>query len=526
MKNFKRILAIALALILCVSVVGCKETPAAGSESSALDSGSIDTSASSTESIASSQEENTSNVSSEAPSSQNNSSVNSGDILKPNTNSSNSTSNNSSSSKNQGTTSVRDPLANKEHEYLDKEGTKQEKMFGNLQGTKLRVPGNAVPTEWENTFVKQFEKKYGVDVEVVPMTFAEQQTKLPSIIASKDKKNYLDVCTISNTTFLRYIYGNIIQDFTKYVDTADKDWKYFGTNTPAYNSYTLNNKIYGSVPIEIHETYIFYNKTYFKEKNIKDPYEQYYLKNNWTFDTFAQVAKQAVSYAADNKTIETYGWATWNYFAFAQAAGNSVIKTDGKKWAINLTDANGMAALNLLYRCTQDNSVAPFSGTNEFLKRKTAMIIERPNYAVGATNAYDKMSDEIGMVPMPKVDKNSDYYYPVTADGKAIPNCAQNIPGAVAWIYEFNKAVKERNSLEIETYRKNFISEEHEKIRNEYIKKAKPCYTWVDGLSGWYNGKNNRSAFLDIILKEKANPAVALDRMLPLLKESLRATVG
>lgn len=566
MNNFKRILAILLALMLCFSIIGCgektadntssqaesvasvedtiseevssEETVSEGTESEEASEVESEEDSQSTESIesskvsskkptsskTSSKKTSSKKVSSKKSSSKvskvasSTSSKNTGDVLKPN----NTTSAATSSKTN---TSSKVDSAINSHNYVETTGTKQEKLFGNLKGTKLRVPGNPTQTDWEKRFIKQFEDKYGIDVEIVPMSFAEQQTKLPSIIASKDKKNYLDVCTISNVTFLRYLYGNIIQDFTKYVDKADENWKYFGTNDPAYEQYTINGKIYGSVPIEIHETYVYYNKTYFKEMGIKDLYEEYYLKDNWTFDTFRQVAKQAVKKAADGKTIETYGWATWNYFAFAQAAGNSVISTDGKKWNINITEPNGMAALNLLYECATDDSVAPFTGYNEFTKRKVAMLIERPAYAIGGTDAYNRMSDEIGMVPMPRVDKNSPYYYPVSADGSAVPNCAQNVPGAVAWIYEINKAIGDRNAIEIENYRKR-ISEEHEKIRNDYIKKAKPCGSWVDGLSGWYNGKGNRGKFLDILLKEKVNPAVALDRMLPLLKESLRATVG
>ncbi len=572
MNKFKRILAIVLAVMMCFSIIGCGEEPADNTSSQVESVVSVEDTVSEevsseetvseeTESEESSQVESdteevsqdtesaesskvsskkptssktsskktSSKVSSKKPTSSkagtvasntssSTSSKNTGDVLKPNTTNSTAT-----SSKTNTSSKVESDVNS--HNYVETTGTKQEKMFGNLKGTKLRVPGNPTQTDWEKRFIKQFEEKYGIDVEIVPMSFAEQQTKLPSIIASKDKKNYLDVCTVSNVVFLRYLYGNIIQDFTKYVDKEDENWKYFGTSYPAFEQYTVNGKIYGSVPIEIHETYVYYNKTYFKEMGIKDPYEEYYLKDNWTFDTFRQVAKQAVKKAADGKTIETYGWATWNYFAFAQAAGNSVISTDGKKWNINVTEPNGMAALNLLYECATDDSVAPFTGYNEFTKRKVAMLIERPVYAIGGTDAYNRMSDEIGMVPMPKADKNSDYYYPVSADGSGIPNCAQNVPGAVAWIYEFNKAVEERNSLETENYRKK-ISVEHEKIRNDYIKKAKPCGSWVDGLSGWYNGKGNRGKFLDILLKEKANPTVALDRMLPLLKESLRATVG
>ncbi|MBR7132091.1 MAG: extracellular solute-binding protein [Clostridia bacterium] len=495
MKNLKRILTILLAIIMCVSIVGCGKTEDKGNDTSTP----------------------TGNTTSDVTESED------GDVLKPDDTSSTE----SAASTESNTSSTQAPAVPDNNDYVEVTGSKQEKLFGNLKGTKLRVPGNVKQTDWEKKFIEQFEKKYGIDVTIVPMSFAEQQTKLPSIIASKDKKNYIDVCTLSNVVFLRYAYGNMIKDFTKYVDKTDSNWTYKDANFPAFNQYTLNDKIYGSHSIEDHETYIFYNKTYFKEKGIKDPYEDYYLKNNWTFDTFRQVAKQSVSYAKDGKTIATYGFATWNYFAFAQAAGNSVIKQNGNKWEVNITDKNGMAALNLLYECANDNSIAPFSTVNYFKSRKVAMFIERPSYATGSLDAYNTMSDKVGMVPMPKLDKNADYYFPVSADGIGVAACAQNVPGAVAWIYEYNKAIEQRNSVEpgLTNYRKR-LSVEHEKIRKEYLKKAKPSYSLVDGLSGWYNGKGNREKFLDMIIEEKKNPAVTLDSLLPLLKDSLKATVG
>ena len=68
------------------------------------------------------------------------------------------------------------------------------------------------------------------------------------------------------------------------------------------------------------------------------------------------------------------------------------------------------------------------------------------------------------------------------------------------------------------------LSDEHLKIRNDYVKNGTMLWTMVDGLSNWQT--ENRGKFLDAIIKDGKTPAAAIDQMLPLLEDSLRQTVG
>ena len=56
------------------------------------------------------------------------------------------------------------------------------------------------------------------------------------------------------------------------------------------------------------------------------------------------------------------------------------------------------------------------------------------------------------------------------------------------------------------------------------LKQCKFSYTLVDGLTGFYT--ENRGKFFDIMFKEKIAPANAVDRMKPLIQESIKKTVG
>lgn len=411
---------------------------------------------------------------------------------------------------------------------------KQIGLFGDLKGKTVRVVVGPSQNEWEKKFYKDFKEKYKLkSLDLVVYSYAEQQTKLPMLVVSGDTKNYLDVCTTGPTTLLRYVYGNVLMPIDKYVDKKDAGWNYPGTDPKNPQSmldlYTVDGHMYGSPSYGYPETFIFYNKTYFNEKRIKDPYTEYYLKNNWNFETFKTLARDATTFAKDGKTVQTYGFATWNYFAFLQAAGNSAIVPTGKgRWKATVDQPSGLAALQLLYECSMNNWFTQnISGYNEFVERKTAMLIERPANAMAGNDCYNRMSDEIGMIPMPKWRNSDKYYAPTTADGMGVPTCSKNPAGAVAFIYEYNQAFKVRDSSTSGVnyqIRKKIISDEHLKIRNEYLKKATINVSLIDGLAGWY--AESRDEFFKIIFVDKTKPANALEKMLPLINNSLKKTVG
>lgn len=412
--------------------------------------------------------------------------------------------------------------------------SKQEQLFGDLKGKTVRIVVGADMNDWQKNFHKEFKAKYGLKaLDEVIYSYQEQQTKLQMIVASGDAKNYLDVATTGPTTLLRYVYGNILMPIDKYLDRNDPVWKYYNTGTEndqfAPDMYKVDGQIYGSPSYGYQETYIFYNKTYFNEKKIKDPYKEYYLKNNWNFETFKQIAKEATTLAKDGKTVQTYGFATWNYFSFLQAAGNSAIEPSGKgKWKATVDQPSGLAALKLLYECHNNNWFTwKISGYTEFMERKTAMLIERPGNAMAGNDCYNRMTDEIGMVPMPKWRNSDPYYAPTTADGMGVPTCSKNPAGAVAYIYEYIAAMQKRDAAKSGwgyEWRRRVLSDEHFAIREDYMKKAKLNVTQIDGLSGWYN--ENRTDFFGIMFDKGVNPANALDQMLPLINSSLKKTVG
>ncbi len=416
-----------------------------------------------------------------------------------------------------------------ETDYLKTASEKQVALFGDLTGTKLRVADDVTLDDWEKAFYKQLEEKTGMKIEIEGMSSAELGTKISQAVASGDKRNYFDVGVCANSGLLNSVYANIATPMDDYLYYDDPVWKY--SEAAAFNCldlYKINDHFWGVPSHGYHENFIYYNKTYFEEMQAPDPYEEYYLKDNWTFQTFLDTCKAVTKKDAEGK-VEVAAWATWNYFTFLSAAGNDMIAQnpdDPERWDIVFDQPNGIAGLNVLYECAKNGWLnTATSGYEDFVNRKIAMIIEKPSSAMGGTEAYSRMSDEIGMIPFPKMNaEQEDYICPMIVSGYYIPSCAQNEKGAAAWIYYHRIAEQQRDQTEWGKQNLlRFCDEEATKRRDEYIAKCKFAVPWVDGLSGWYG--NNRDNFLDIMWNG-TNPATAVDQMKPLLQDSLRRTVG
>lgn len=414
-------------------------------------------------------------------------------------------------------------------DYLDGTSTTQVELFGDLSGTKLRISGSVTLKEWEEDFFPQFEKDTGMKVEIEPMGAAELLTKISQAVASNDKRNYFDVAVIGNTSILQAIYGNLIVPMDSYIDRNDPVWQYSyneGSEFLAPDIFKFDGQIWGAPSHGFHETFIFYNKTYFEEMQAPDPYTEYYLKDNWTFETFLDTC-EAVTKKADDGTVEVAAWASWNYFMWPAAAGNDCIKqNDNSKWEVVIDQPTGMAGLNILYECAKNGWLdVNTSGYEEFVNRKIAMVIDKPSSAMGGTEAYSRMSDEIGMIPFPKMNKDQEKYIcPLTASGYSIASCAQNPGGAAAYIY-YHRLGEMKTDEIVPSPSLRHLNEEAQERRTEYLKKCEFAIPMIEGLQGWYSG-GPREQILKMILKEQQNPTTIIDSMKGIIQDCLRKTVG
>lgn len=414
--------------------------------------------------------------------------------------------------------------------YFEGASEGQIALFGDLNGTKLRVTSGAELKDWEEGFYEQLKENTGMIVEIEPMGATELLNKISQAVASGDKRNYFDVAVIGNTNILQAIYGNLIIPMDAYIDRTDPVWKYSYMDNDDFiapDVYKIDGKTWGSPSHGFHETFIFYNKTYFQEVGAPDPYEEYYLKDNWTFETFLDTCEAVTKKNSDGE-VEVAAWASWNYFMWPAAAGNNFIEMNGKgKWEVIFDRPNGMAGLDVLYQSAINGWLdTTTSGYEEFIQRKIAMIIDKPSSAMGGPEAYSRMSDEIGMIPFPKWNNEQENYYcPLTATGYSIASCAQNPAGAAAWIYYHRLGEMQCDANITPNPTLRHLNEEAQARRSEYLAKCEIVVPMIEGLQGWYSG-GPRGQFLGKIFKEHQNPSSIVDSMKGIVSDCLRKTVG
>ncbi len=406
---------------------------------------------------------------------------------------------------------------------------KQTDLFKDLQGTKLRVADDIELQDWERDFYDQLENETGMTVEIEPLSSNELATKISQAVASGDKRNYFDVGICANSTLLQYVYGNMVKPMDDYIYYDDPVWKYAeGSDLNSLDLYKFDGHYWAAPSHGYHETFIYYNKTYFEEVQAPDPYTEYYLKDNWTFETFRDTC-EAVTKKNEDGTTDVYAWASWDTLVWPSASGGDIIQLDENgEWQIKVDSPECLAGLDLIYDSANNGwTNVNDNGFVSFVNRKCAMILGKPSTAMGsATNARARMTDEIGCIPLPKRDKNQEKYIaPMSVSGYFIANCAQNPTGAAAYIYYHRVGEQRRDASPygLENVKKWFNEQDLE-MRKDYIANCDISVPYIDGLVGWYNG--SRDTFRNIMAVDKVKPATAVDSFKGLISDCLRNTVG
>lgn len=406
---------------------------------------------------------------------------------------------------------------------------KQTDLFKDLKGTKLRVADDIDLQDWERDFYDQLENETGMTVEIEPLTSNELATKISQAVASGDKRNYFDVGICANSTLLQYVYGNMVKPMDDYIYYDDPVWKYSdASDFNCLELFKFDGHYWGAPSHGYHETFIYYNKTYFEEVKAPDPYTEYYLKDNWTFETFRDTCEAVTKKNADG-TTDVYAWATWDILAFPAAAGGEIIQLDENgEWQIKVDSPECLAGLDLIYDSVNNGWSAGFdNGFANFVNRKCAMLAGKPSTAMGsATNARSRMTDEIGCIPFPKKDSSQEKYIaPMSVSGYFIANCAQNPTGAAAYIYYHRVGEQRRDASPygLESVKRLFTEQDLE-MRADYVANCEFAVPYIDGLVGWYSG--SRDDFLNVMFVDKVKPATAVDSFKGLISDCLRNTVG
>ncbi|MBE6903480.1 MAG: extracellular solute-binding protein [Ruminococcaceae bacterium] len=360
---------------------------------------------------------------------------------------------------------------------------KSEDLYADLKGTTVRVIAFEEPATITKLMIKQFEKKYECKVTVEIYSWADWQVKILEMVAAG---NPPDLAVCFDQHFIKYAATDILQPIDSYIDANAPFW-----DKTILNNYKWKGKTY-AVNTEAYDTIMLhYNKNLLENAGLDgaaDPYEVY-KRGEWTFDKFREYAK-ALTKQKDGQT-EVWGYASWIHDAFVYAAGGRgiVLNKDGTI-DITLDKAAEIAGLEMLRKMIHEDKSTSTAAMNSFNAlfnaQKVAFMAERPGYAVPDESKHTAF--EIGMVPMPKVDKNSKHYNPAITQAWGVPVGAKNPKGAMAYIYYgavFSDANK--NTTYAISQRNKMITDKNLAIYKEAVKSNEKVFSFINGLGNWYD---------------------------------------
>lgn len=408
----------------------------------------------------------------------------------------------------------------------------QEELFANsaLKGTTFTyVRGGEDMTPQEQYSLDMLKNKWGVK-DIKHVIYSNSQ--LPSVVATLVASgNPPDVAHVADTDLIRYAYTNLAVPVDDYIVREDPIWDC----EDSFESFTFGGKLYGMPWIEdlSAKYFVWYNKTYLKEVGAEDPYELY-KANKWDVDAFHRVAKKAVRYESDGKTVKTYGSMCWNPSVIMAFYGETVVTEQSNgTWKVTVDSKAGMEGLQLIHDMSVDNSFKIAGGYKEFGARQTAMLIERDKNAIGNYDYYNTMEDEIGMVPLPSSSYGSFGF--TNVDGCFILKGAKNPIAGVAMryydrLFVLHTSDAEKKAAGYEVYEKatNKISDEHKAIALDFEKNkcTKMLNSKLYALTNWTTGEKIGDAFWKDLTVNGKQPAQLVDSVKSQIKSCLKNTVG
>lgn len=365
------------------------------------------------------------------------------------------------------------------------------------------------------------KKEFGVTFEQVAVgTHENYWGTLATLIASG---NAPDLVKLPNwNAYPAPVSKDLLQPMDGLIDFSNPLWD---DTKEVREAHKWNGKTYIAYAWEQLNTWFFYNKQMFKDYGLsnKTPYELW-KEDKWTWEAMEDLANQFVKKDASGEVVQ-WGMAMQNTDLLA-TTGLELVDVEGK---FNIKDAKVAKLMNMVYDMSSAGTGAMAAGdaVNLFKDGKLAMCTTTAYAMLYELNDMRKAGN-LGWVPMPKMDENSEYYNQTRLEpGFAICKGAANPEGAALFIemhkwyytgYSFDSSLpRAQQNACMKQYKigKNYL-EEDKRLSDEEIeytmqfinKKYKNISTgwqgWLDtqtvpGFSEVVNGTANWSTTLEKI---------------------------
>ncbi|QYR22634.1 extracellular solute-binding protein [Paenibacillus sp. sptzw28] len=273
-------------------------------------------------------------------------------------------------------------------------------------------------------------KKHNFKVEYVVIDGAEYQKKVTASLLAGEPVG--DLIAVSKSYTIPTLAS---QDLLWPVDEYTKNTKVFNpdvTNTIMQ----YNGRGYGFGGYTMGATGYFYNRTLMKDLGMK-PLQEYIDEDNWNWETFVQVVKEANKDTNNDGKLDRWGLAGAGVLDSALAS-NETSLTKGDKQ--NLDDPRTVEVLNFLSKLNTDKLVRPSEGgdwtePSQFFRQGNTLLYLSGNYEAEALKK-DMKDFDIGFIPFPKGPNGTSYNTPDTNPGAmVIPKATKN-PEQLMYIWE------------------------------------------------------------------------------------------
>lgn len=336
-------------------------------------------------------------------------------------------------------TKTTDESANKTNTE-NKQEEKQEEVV-DMGGRTIRIAawwdmtplGDSASSKAELDQIEAVKKKYNVNIEFVNVPFENYVDKFTTTTLAGEP--FADIVMLENKSALPAILkGQLLtlDEFTDANSNINNEANLVKKNAQLAGGYYSFGRPGNS------GTSMMYNREIFKQLGLPDP-KELYNKGEWTWEKFAELAKQATKDTNNDGKNDYWGYSGWGLdIARHFAASNGAKATDEANKKETLSDPKMIEALEFVNKLYNVDKVVKVKSGNKmewteietFKDGDVAMFIAA-EWMVG------DLQFDFGIVPIPTGPKGSDQYVYADAGGQGqfIPKGVKD-PRMVYKIYE------------------------------------------------------------------------------------------
>lgn len=181
---------------------------------------------------------------------------------------------------------------------------------------------------------------------------------------------------------------------------------------------------------------VFYNRTLMNQLGIKS-LQEYVDADNWNWNTFVQVAKEANQDTNNDGKLDTWGLASDSILIQALAANEASMFAEGQQ---TLEDPKTLEALNFISRLATEAVARPTEGGDwtepkQFFIQGNTLMFAGADYEMDSFNT-DMADYDIGFLPFPKGPSATGYHsFNTIPNYYTIPKAVEN-PEQIVYLWE------------------------------------------------------------------------------------------